>query len=106
MKISLVSQQGENVDILIRWIPLLDSEDWIPSVATLVNRALVACGTPKASVDLRLWVRDGAFQAPPEGNADTTCLQGFLQGKELSLAGVRAREHEVLIRIAPPSIEP
>jgi hypothetical protein len=107
VKITLVPQQGKNVDIVIRWIPILESDDWVPATATLINSALVACGTPGASVDVRFWVRANTVNAPPDSVAkteETKCVYRFLEGKSLSASGM-GDEHEVLVRIAPPSIE-
>lgn len=108
MKISLVPQAGKPVDIIIRWIPILESDDWVPGVATLINTALVECGTPPASLDVRVWVQGGAIRTSPVTSnteaRELACLHGFLRDKEISGSGLE-REHEVLIRIAPTSIQ-
>jgi hypothetical protein len=108
VKISLVPRAGEPVDILIRWIPILETDEWVPGVATLINAALAECGTPPASLDVRVWVQGGAVRTPPATSKTETrelvCLHQYLRDKELSVANLE-REHEVLIRIAPTSIK-
>lgn len=108
VKISLVPQAGKPVDVLIRWIPILPSEDWVPAIAALVNGALVGCRPPDRSIDVRFWVRDRVVHVPPKAAddpQDMACLYKSIAGQTLSIAGLQS-EHEVLIRIARSSAKP